>query len=63
MPHQLRIAYPVAVQHVMSRGNRRENIYQDDLDRQDFVRTLAETCQKTDCPFHRQGRAGAAAPP
>jgi hypothetical protein len=27
--------------HVLSRGNRGEPIYLDDLDRQDFVKTLA----------------------
>jgi hypothetical protein len=31
----------------MSRGDRRENIYLDDVDRQDFLKTLAEACQKT----------------
>jgi len=30
----------------MSRGDRREDIYLDDLDRQDFLKTLAEACQK-----------------
>jgi REP element-mobilizing transposase RayT len=48
MPRQLRIDYPGAIHHVMSRGDRRENIYEDDVDRQDFLKTLAETCQKTD---------------
>ncbi len=48
MPRQLRIDYPVALHHVMSRGDRRENIYHDDVDRQDFLKTLAEACQKTD---------------
>ena len=42
MPRQLRIDYPGAIHHVMSRGDRRENIYQDDVDRQDFLKTLAE---------------------
>jgi REP element-mobilizing transposase RayT len=31
----------------MSRGDRREAIYNNDVDRQDFSKTLAETCQKT----------------
>jgi len=43
MPRQLRIDYPGAIHHVISRGDRRENIYQDDVDRQDFLKTLAET--------------------
>ena len=28
--------------HVMSRGNRREDIFLDDVDRHDFLKTLAE---------------------
>jgi len=31
MPRQLRIDYPGAIHHVMSRGDRRENIYHDDF--------------------------------
>ena len=31
----------------MSRGDRREDIYLDDVDRHDFLKTLAEACQKT----------------
>ena len=48
MPRQLRIQYPGAMYHVMSRGDRREDIFLDDVDRQDFLKTLAEGCQKTD---------------
>jgi REP element-mobilizing transposase RayT len=33
--------------HVMSRGDRREKIFLDDVDRHDFIKTLAEACQKT----------------
>ena len=52
MPRQLRIEYPGAIYHVMSRGDRRENIYLDDVDRQDFLKTLAEACQKTEWQVH-----------
>ena len=52
MPRQLRIDYPGAIHHVMSRGDRREDIYHDEVDRQDFLKTLAETCQKTDWQVH-----------
>jgi REP element-mobilizing transposase RayT len=52
MPRQLRIDFPGAIHHVMSRGDRRENIYLDDVDRQDFLKTLAEACQKTDWQVH-----------
>ena len=38
--------------HVMSRGDRRENIFLDDVDRQDFIKTLAEACQKTGWQVH-----------
>ncbi len=47
MPRKLRVEYPGAMYHVMSRGDRREDIYLDDVDRQDFLKTLAEACQKT----------------
>ena len=47
MARQARIEYPGAIHHVMSRGDRREDIYLDDVDRQDFLKTLAEACQKT----------------
>ncbi len=30
----------------MSRGNQRDDIFLDDVDRHDFVKTLAEACQK-----------------
>jgi REP element-mobilizing transposase RayT len=36
----------------MSRGDRREAIFLDDVDRQDFLKTLAEACQKTGCQVH-----------
>jgi REP element-mobilizing transposase RayT len=38
--------------HVMSRGDRREAIFLDDVDRQDFLKTLAEGRQKTDWQVH-----------
>jgi REP element-mobilizing transposase RayT len=52
MPRQVRIQYPGAVCHAMSRGNRRQDIFLDDADRQDFLRTLAEACQKTGWQVH-----------
>jgi len=45
MPRQVRIQYPWAMYHVMNRGNRRQEIYLDDIDRQDFLKTLAEAGQ------------------
>ena len=41
MPPQLRVDYPGAIYHVMSRGDRQQDIYLDDVDRQDFLKTLA----------------------
>jgi REP element-mobilizing transposase RayT len=38
--------------HVMSRGDRREDIFLDDVDRQDFLKTLAEACQKAGWEVH-----------
>ena len=48
----MRIQYPGATYDVMSRGNRRQSIYLDDVDRQDFLKTLAEACQKTAWQIH-----------
>jgi REP element-mobilizing transposase RayT len=52
MPRKLRVEFPGAIYHVMSRGDRREDILRDDVDRQDFLKTLAETCQKTGFEVH-----------
>jgi len=46
MPRKLRLQYPGAMCPVMSRGDRWESIILDDLDRQDFVKMLAEAGQK-----------------
>ena len=52
MPRQWRIEYPGAIYHVMSRGDRWDDIFHDDVDRQDFLKTLAEACQKADFQMH-----------
>ena len=49
---KLRIQYPGAIYHVMSRGDRREDIFEDDKDRQRFLETLGEACQKTAWQVH-----------
>ena len=41
MPRPLRSQYPDAMYPIMSRGNPREDIFRDDVDRQDFLKTLA----------------------
>ena len=38
--------------HVMSRANGTGNIFESDVDRQDFVKTLAETCEKAGFEVH-----------
>lgn len=52
MPRQPRIQYPGAIYHIMSRGDRKKDIYESDVDRQDFLKTLAETCEKTGFQIH-----------
>ena len=52
MPRKIRVEYGGAIYHVMSRGDRREDIYLDDVDRQDYLKTLAEACQKTGFQVH-----------
>ena len=52
MPRKVRIEYPGAMYHVMSRGDRREDIFVDDEDRQRFLSTLGEACQKTEWQVH-----------
>ena len=52
MARQLRIQYPGAIYHVMSRGDRREAIFADDQDRLLFLKTLGQACAKTDWQVH-----------
>jgi hypothetical protein len=46
MPRQLRIDFPGAIHHLMSRWDRREDIYLDVQDRQDFIKKQTEAAQK-----------------
>ena len=48
----MRMEYEGAIYHVMSRGNRRENIFRDEADRERFLGTLAEACGKTGWQVH-----------
>ena len=52
MPRRLRIQYPGAIYHVMSRGDRREDIFKDDEDRERFLAALGEACGKTEWQIH-----------
>jgi putative transposase len=49
---RLRIQFPGAMYHVMNRGDQREAIFKDDEDRQQFLATLGEACEKTDWHVH-----------
>ena len=52
MARKLRVEYPGAIYHVLNRGDRREEIFRDDQDRQRFLETLGETCAKTGWQVH-----------
>ena len=52
MARKLRIQFPGAIYHIMSRGDRREDIFRDDFDRESFLKTLADACAKTAWQVH-----------
>src|SRR5438128_9006414 len=52
MARKLRVQYAGAIYHVLNRGDRREPIFRDDRDRQQFLDTLGETCGKTGWQIH-----------
>ena len=52
MARKIRVQYPGAVYHVMSRGNRGEAIFRDHRDRERFLATLGEACEKTGWRVH-----------
>jgi REP element-mobilizing transposase RayT len=52
MARKLRVEYPGALYHVMNRGDHREPIFRDDLDRKCFLETLGGTCAKTGWQVH-----------
>jgi putative transposase len=52
MARKIRVEFEGAAYHVMSRGDRRENIFEDDADRIRFLETLAEVCQRTGWKIH-----------
>ena len=52
MSRKLRIEYPVAMYHVMNRGDQREDSFRDNQDRQKFLSTLGEVCAKTEWQVH-----------
>ena len=52
MARPLRIEYVGAVYHVMARGNQGLPIFRDDQDRQRFLETVGEACEKTGWRIH-----------
>jgi REP element-mobilizing transposase RayT len=52
MARKVRIQYPGAIYHVMSRGARGEAIFEDDADRERLLETLTQACQKTGWQVH-----------
>jgi REP element-mobilizing transposase RayT len=52
MARKLRLQYPGAIYHVMSRGDRREPVFLEPADYELFLATLGETCAKTDWQIH-----------
>ncbi len=47
MARQLRIQYSGAIYHIMARGDHGNPIFSDDRDREVFLKTLAQACDKT----------------
>ncbi|HMJ65413.1 MAG TPA: hypothetical protein VK615_08675 [Candidatus Binatia bacterium] len=44
MARKLRIQYEGAIYHVMNRGDRREDIFHNDADRELFLKTFGQAC-------------------
>ena len=45
VPTPLRVEFPGALYHVTSRGDRRESIYLDEADRQQWLTLFGQVCQ------------------
>jgi len=52
MSRPLRIELAGGLYHVTSRGDRREDIYQDDADREVWLRVLAQCCERFNWAIH-----------
>jgi REP element-mobilizing transposase RayT len=52
MARKLRIQYAGAIYHVMSRGDHGEDIFRGGPDRESFLLTLGQACEKTDWQIH-----------
>ncbi len=52
MARKLRVQYPGAIYHVMNRGDHQEAIFRSAQDRELFLQTLGQACEKTDWQVH-----------
>ena len=52
MSRPLRLEFAGALYHVTSRGDRREDIYESDSDRQLFLKVLCEVCERYNWVCH-----------
>ena len=52
MARRLRVEFPGAIYHLINRGDRREDIFRDEADRERFLETLGEACLKTHWQVH-----------
>ena len=47
MARKARVEFDGAIYHVLDCGDRREAIFRDDADRERFLTTVGEVCQRT----------------
>jgi len=52
MARPLRIEYPGAVYHITSRGNEKKNVFKDDIDRDTFLKILAQVNKRYSWSCH-----------
>jgi REP element-mobilizing transposase RayT len=52
MPRKARVEFAGAVYHLLDRGDRREPIFRDERDREIFLTTLGQVCQRTGWRVH-----------
>ena len=52
MTRQPRLQIADTIYHITSRGDRREPIFSDDIDRQNWLRVLEDVCQRFDWRVH-----------
>lgn len=52
MPRKARVEFEGATYHLIDRGDRQEAIFRDDIDRERYLATLGEACQRTGWRVH-----------